>query len=208
MEKAEVVVKQKEPTDWVNSMVAVLKPNKLRICIDPRDLNEAIRRERLLMTTIEEVVADMPQAKVFSVYDATSGYWQVKLDEPSSKLCTFNTPFGRYQFTRLPFGTKSAPEVFQNHMSELFAEEEVKVIVDDLLVWGKDDEEHDARLTQVLTRAREVNLKFNAKKFKTKQEEVPYVSHVFSKDGLKPDPEKNIPRIYPVSRKVHAKHGH
>ena len=47
------------------------------------------------MTTIEEVVADMPQAKVFSVLDATSGYWQVKLDEASSKLCTFNTSFGR-----------------------------------------------------------------------------------------------------------------
>ena len=67
--------------------------------------------------------------------------------------------------------------------------EGVKVIVDDL-IWGKDDEEHDARLKQVLTRAREVNLKFNAKKCKIKQEEVPYVGHVLSKDGLKPDPEK------------------
>ena len=95
MEKAEVVVKQKEPTDWVNSMVAVVKPSKRRICIDPRDLNESIRREHFPMTTIEEVVADMPQAKVFSVLDATSGYWQVKLDEASSKLFTFNTSFGR-----------------------------------------------------------------------------------------------------------------
>ena len=64
------------------------------------------------------------------------------------------------------------------------------MIVDDLLVWGKDDEEHDARLEQVLRRAREVNLKFNAKKCKIKQEEVPYVGHVLSKDGLKADPEK------------------
>ena len=102
------------------------------------------------MTTIEEVVADMPQAKVFSVLDATSGYWQVKLGEASSKLCTFNTPFGRYRFTRLPFGILSAPEVFQNHTSKLFADMEgVKVIVDDLLIWGKDDEEHDTRLKQV-----------------------------------------------------------
>ena len=101
------------------------------------------------MTTIEEVVADMPQAKVFSVLDATSGYWQVKLDEASSKLGTFNTPFGRYRFTRY-FGILSAPEVFQNHTSKLFADMEgVKVIVDDLLIWGKDDEEHDTRLKQV-----------------------------------------------------------
>ena len=165
MEKAGVIVRQTGPTDWVNSMVAVVKPNKIRICIDPRDLNAAIRREHFPMTTIEEVVASMPQAKVFSVLDATSGYWQVKLDEESSKLCTFNTPFGRYRFTRLPFGIKSAPEVFQNCMSELFADVDgVKVIVDDLLIWGKDDDEHDARLKQVLDRARKVNLKFNAKK--------------------------------------------
>ena len=136
-------------------MVAVVKPNKLHICIDPRDLNESIGREHLPMTTIEEVVADMPKAEVFSVRDTTSGYWQVKSDEASSKLCTFNTPIGRYRFTRLPFGIKSAPDVFENHMSELFADMEgVKVIVDDLLIWGKDDEEHDAGLKQVLTRAR------------------------------------------------------
>ena len=77
MEKAEVVVKQKQPTDWVNSMVAVVKPNTLRMCIGPRDLNGAIRREHFPMTTLEAVVADMPQAKMFSVLDATSGYWQV-----------------------------------------------------------------------------------------------------------------------------------
>ena len=106
MEKAKVVVKQEEPTDWVNSMVAVIKPKKLRICIDPSDLNEVIRREHFPLTTTEEIVADMTQAKVISILDANSGYWQVKLDEASSKLCTFNTSFG----------IKSAPEVFQNHI--------------------------------------------------------------------------------------------
>ena len=144
-------------------MVAVVKPNKIRICIEPRDFNEAIRREHFPITTIEE----------------------------SSKLCAFNSPFGRYRFTRLPFGIKSAPEVFQNCMYDLFADlEGVKVMVDDLLIWGKDDAEHDVRLKQVLDRAREVNLKFNAKKCQIKQEEVPYVGHVLSKEGLKPDPEK------------------
>ena len=71
------------------------------------------------MKTIEEVVAGMPEAKVFSVLDVTSGYWQMKLNEESSKLCTFNTLFGRYRFTRLPFGIKSAPEVFQKKMSQV-----------------------------------------------------------------------------------------
>jgi len=60
----------------------------------------------------------------------------------------------------------------------------------DTLIWGKDDDEHDARLKQVLDRAREVTLKFNAKKCRIRQGEVPYVGHVLSKDSLKPDPEK------------------
>ena len=64
-------------------------------------------------------------------------------------------------------------------------------MVDDLLIWGKDDDEHDARVKQVLNSARGVNLKFNAKKCRIRQEEVPYVGHVLSKECLKPDPEKN-----------------
>ena len=76
-------------------------------------------------------------------------------------------------------------------MSKLFEDAEgVKAIVDDLLIWGENDDEHDARLKQVLNRAPEVNLKFNAKKCRIRQEEVPYVGHVPSKEGLKPDPEK------------------
>ena len=65
------------------------------------------------MKTIEKVVQNMPGAKVFSKRDATSGYWQLKLDEESSKLCTFNTPFRRYRFLRVPFGSVSASEICQ-----------------------------------------------------------------------------------------------
>jgi hypothetical protein len=99
MEKEGVIAKQTEPTDWVNSMVVVETTNKLRICIDPRDLNQAIKREHYPMKTIKEVVQKMPDAKVFTKLDAPSGYWQLKLDEESSKLCTFNTPYGRYRFS-------------------------------------------------------------------------------------------------------------
>ena len=105
-------------------MVRIVKPSKIRICIDPRDLNEAIKREHYPMKTIEEVVAEIPGAKVFSTLDAKSGFWQIKLNEASSKLCTFNSPFGRYRFTRLPFGIKSAPEVFQKSMSTIFEDVE------------------------------------------------------------------------------------
>ena len=225
MEKAGVIVRQTEPTEWVSSMVTVIKPSKIRICIDPRDLNQAIKREHYPMKTIEEVVAEIPGAKVFSTLDAKSGFWQIKLDEASSKLCTFNSPFGRYRFTRLPFGIKSAPEVFQKSMSNLFEDiEGAKPIVDDILVWGRDVKEHDVRLRQVLDRSREANLKLNPEKCHIRQEAVPYIGHVLTKDGLIADPEKNpcgagnettteckgtenISRIHAVLGQIHAKYG-
>ena len=92
------------------------------------------------MRTIEEVVTRMPNAKVFSVLDANSGFWQIQLDHESSRLCTFNTPFGRCMFKRLPFGISSTQDVFQATCTlfEMFEDiEGVEVIVDDLLIWGE-----------------------------------------------------------------------
>jgi hypothetical protein len=103
------------------------------------------------MQTVEEVVSRMPNAKVFSVLDANHGFWQVKLANESSNLVTFNTPFGRYSYKRLPFGIASAPEVFQSIMSNMFSDiEGVEVIVDDLVVWGEDVTKHDERLCMIL----------------------------------------------------------
>ncbi|XP_033756200.1 uncharacterized protein K02A2.6-like [Pecten maximus] len=152
MESEGIVIKQTEPTPWVNSMVSVAKPNgKVRLCIDPRDLNVAIQREHFPMKTIEDVLAELPDAMVFSKLDATSGFWQLRLDAESTKLCTFNSPFGRYSFTRLPFGIKSAPEVYQRTVSEMISGlEGCEAIVDDILIWGTDMKEHDERLRKVL----------------------------------------------------------
>ena len=102
------------PTEWLNSLVLVEKPNgKLKICLDPRPLNKAIQREHQQLPTAEEILSEMSGAKYFSKLDASSGYWQIPLDEASSDLTAFSTPFGRYKYTRLPFGLHSASEVFQ-----------------------------------------------------------------------------------------------
>ena len=78
MERLGVIERAQEPTDWVNSMVTVVKPNgKLQICIDPHDLYQAIKHEFYPMTTIEEIAARMPNAKLFSKLDASSVFWQV-----------------------------------------------------------------------------------------------------------------------------------
>ena len=141
MEENKILAPVSEATDWVSSMVTVVKPNKLRICIDPKDLNRAIKRPHYPLPTIEEVATKLSKAKVFSVLDAKSGFWQVPLDEASSKLTTFNTPFGRFRWLRMPFGISSAPEEFQKRMNDTFGDiKGTAVIADDLLVYGEGDD--------------------------------------------------------------------
>ena len=132
----------------------VEKPNgKLRICLDPRPLNKAIKREHFKLPTTEEILSKMSNACYFSKLDASSGYWQVKLDEASSNMLAFSTPFGRYKFKRLPFGIHSASEVFQIKIAEIIEGIDLaENSQDDIIVWGRSKEEHDEVLKEVLQR--------------------------------------------------------
>ena len=119
MEKEGHLTKVMQPTDWMNSMVVSRRGEKIRICLDPADLNKAVKREHYPIPTVEEIVAKIPDATVFTVLDAKSGYLQVKLDYESSLLTTMNTPIGKYRWLKLPFGIKSAPEMYQRAMDEM-----------------------------------------------------------------------------------------
>ncbi|KAK3084719.1 hypothetical protein FSP39_017965 [Pinctada imbricata] len=191
MENLGVITKQDEPTDWVHSMVIARKPGKIRICIDPKDLNAAIKREHYHLVTVEEIAERLPNSTVFSKFDASSGFWHIELDDESSKLLTFNTPFGRYRYLRLPFGITSASEVFSKRLQDLMKDlPGVECLVDDILVHGATNHEHDENVTRMLERCREINLKLNRNKIELRVPEVRYVGHVISKDGLKVDNEK------------------
>jgi hypothetical protein len=193
MEKQGVIRKVDRPTDWVNSIAIVEKPGtgRLRICLDPKHLNGAIRREHFQLPTVEEIASRVSGEKVFSKLDARHGYWQIPLDEPSQLLTTFSTPFGRYCFTRMPFGIKSAQEVFQKRISQHLDDlEGVATEIDDILIWGSDEQEHDARLEATLQRCEEINLTLNVDKCKFNVNEVSYCGHNFTKDGVKPDESK------------------
>ena len=192
MENDGVIIRQNEATEWVNSMVTVIKSDgSVRICLDPRDLNKAILREHYPMKTIEEIVPKMQNAKVFSKLDAIKGFWQMKIDEKSQKLCTFNTPFGRYSFKRLPFGIKSAPEVYQRTISEMVENiDGCEAIVDDICIWGENLKQHDERLRKVLDKCREYDLRLNFDKCEFRKDSITYVGHQLTSEGVKPDPEK------------------
>lgn len=140
LHSAKVIQPVSKPTPWMSSMLAVPKKNgKLRICLDPKDLNKAILREKNI-PTIEDIASCLHGAKVFSVLDAKNGFWHVKLDENSSYLTTFHTPFGRYRWCGMPFGVSSAPEVFQRRMHELIEGlSGTEVVADDFIVAGFGD---------------------------------------------------------------------
>ena len=192
MEKLNVISKVDEPTKWVNSMLVVPKPNgAVRIFLDPRDLYKAINGEHYKMITLEEVTSQLSAAQYFTVLDATSTNWAMPLSRESSILTTFQTPYRRYRYLRMPFGICSAQEVFQKKMDRIFEGlPGVHIIVDDILVAGSTVEEHDGRLRATLATARKNGIKFNPKKIQRCSTEVKFVGEMLTKDGLKLDPEK------------------
>ena len=149
MEAEGIIEKVTRPTEWCAAMVPVLKPNKreVRICADLRKLNKAVRREKYVMPTVDEILSRLVGSKVFTSLDAASGFYQIPLHEESKMLTTFITPFGRYAFRGLPFGITSAPEIFQRKMAETLAGlEGTEIFMDDVLIHAETEELHNQRL--------------------------------------------------------------
>jgi len=194
----QVVVPIHEPTDWVSSLAVATKKNgDIRVCIDPRPLNKALRREHYQLTTLDDVLPELSKARIISTMDLKAGYWHAKLDEPSSRLTTFSTPFGRYRWLRLPFGLNVSSEIFAKRLQDCIHDlNGVICVADDLMIYGvgtTDDDaisDHDAKLVKLLQRCREMGIRLNAKKIKLRQTSVPFLGHVITQDGIKPDPAK------------------
>ena len=187
-----------QPTDWVSQLVICTKKSgDLRLCIDPRPLNRALKREHHPLPIIEDILPDLQGAKVFSKADLASGYWHVELDEASSLLTTFQTPHGRYKSNRLPFGIKNASEIFEKRLQQaLLGLGGTIVIRDDITIIGKGASieeakvDHDSNLRAFLQRCQEKGISLNQKKCEWRKSEVTLMGHVISADGLKADPDK------------------
>ena len=192
LQEADIIQQVTKPTDWCCGMVPVLKKSgEVRICVDLKRLNAAVKRERYTLPTLDDVTSKLSGASVFTCLDAASGFYQIPLHEDSQELTTFMTPFGRYCFKRLPFGITSAPEIFMRKMVQMLEGlDGVFCYMDDILIFGKDQANHDANLEKTLKRLKEAGLKLNQQKCKYRQSEVAFLGHIFSKDGVRPDPSK------------------
>ena len=142
-----------EHTEWVNSFVIVEKkvimdssnshsPNhsqtkKIRLCLDPRDLNEALEREPHYSRSVDELIAKFNGAKLFTIVDMDKGYWQVVLDPESRKYMIMALDIGRFQWKHMPMGTAVASDIFQRKLDSVYMGlPGVTAIADDMVVYG------------------------------------------------------------------------
>ena len=203
--KIDVLEKVTEPTEWVNSFVIVEKvidssnahsPNhvikkSIRLCIDPKDLNEALEREPYYSRSIDELISMFAGAKVFTIVDLDKGYWQVVLHPESRNVTCMAFDIGRYQFKRLPMGSKVASDIFQRMLDSVYIGlPGVTGIADDMVIFGRNEEEHDRNLILFLETTRKNGLVLNKKKLQFKKEEVSFFGHRWNSTGISPDPKK------------------
>lgn len=181
-----------EPTPAVSPMHVVNKgKGKLRVCMDPTELNKNIKRRHYPLQTVEEITARVKGSKFFTKLDCEKGFWQIKVTERTSKFLAFATPWGRYKYLRLPFGISSAPEVFSEIMNKtLEGINNCEIAMDDIFLHAETEKELNKITKVVMKRIEKAGFTLNSAKCEFNQKRVKFLGHVFTEQGCEPDDEK------------------
>ena len=177
-----VITPVQQPTDWVSNLVVTMqKSGDLRVCLDPQELNKALKREHFQLPTLDDILPNLSNAKLFSTVDIRSAYWHVLLDEESSLLTTFSTPYGKYRWVRMPFGCNVSSEIFQKKLFQcLYGFTRIHCVADDIMITGRGETEkdalidHDNNLIALMKRCRDVGIRLNPDKMILRQNHVPF----------------------------------
>lgn len=166
---------------------------ELRLCVDYRQLNSKTRRDAYPLPRIDESLDALSGARWFSTLDLASGYNQVPVAEADKSKTAFCTPFGLFEFNRMPFGLCNAPGTFQRLMERIFGDQRYQsdlLYLDDVIVFSATVDEHLKRLEEVFARLEKQNLKVKLSKCQFFQSQVSYLGHVVSAEGVATDPLK------------------
>ena len=188
----EIITEQVEPTPWVSSVTFPMKPNgEVRVCLDPSNLNKAIIREHHKPMTVEEIAHELARATVYTKADALKAFLQIHLTHEASLLMTFNSHRGCLCFLRMPFGAKMSQDVFQMRMDAILEQcPGVIGIHDDMVIYGVDQEDHNANLINLLNVCQKEGLVLKSKKLELQRERVTFFGAEYSAQGMHPDPKK------------------
>jgi len=169
------------------------KDGTLRVCIDYRELNKITIKNKYPLPRIDDLSYQLQGAGVFSKIDLRSGYHQLRIKPEDTPKTAFRTRYGHYEFTVMPFGLTNAPTAFIDLMNRVFRpflDKFIVVFIDDILIYSRNNEEHAQHLRLVLKTLREHKLYAKLKKCEFWLEQVVFLGHVVSKEGIKVDPQK------------------
>ncbi|MGH3055287.1 MAG: reverse transcriptase family protein, partial [Gaiellaceae bacterium] len=181
------------------------KDGSMRMVVDYRQLNKLTVKNRYPLPRIDDLFDRLHGAQFFSSLDLMSGYHQIRLHESDVPKTAFRTPAGLYEFLVMPFGLTNAPATFQTEMNKLLGHLPfVAVYLDDILIHSKSEQEHEEHLHQVLEILREAQLIVKFKKCSFYKQELPFLGHIISAEGVKVDPAKTkVVDEWPAPQNTH-----
>lgn len=179
---------------WSSPIVLVKKPDgSTRFCVDYRKLNAVTVKDSHPIPLINDTLDALSGSKIYTKLDLKAGYWSISMDEKSKEKTAFCSFMGLYQFKRLAFGLVTAPSSFQRYVTHVLSDLLWKfclVYIDDIIIWSTDEKEHVKHVEQVLERLDKHNLRLNTEKCEFSTDEVTYLGHIVSYEGIKPDSNK------------------
>ncbi|UYV61748.1 K02A2.6-like [Cordylochernes scorpioides] len=192
MVKQGMITKIYHETEWSHPMVVVKKKSgQIRICLDPRKLNQALVRRHFQTPAPSELLYQIPKADYYTVLDVKSAYWHVPVANECRDLLVMATPFGKFRYNRLPFGLNISAQIFVEMITNIFKNSFWNVTyVVDLLIYADSIEEHNKKLKGILEISRRNNIKFDLTKAQICKKEVSFLGHMISKNGIDPEPNK------------------
>ena len=192
-EMLEAGVIEESKSEWASPIVLVRKKDKtLRLCVDYRRLNTVSEFEAYPMPRIEDLLDSLGKARFLTTLDLAKGYWQVPVQESARDKTAFITPFGLFQFTRMPFGLSGAPATFQRLMDRVLRGHEnyAAAYLDDLVIHSETWEDHLEHISAVLMALREAGLTAKLRKCQFAKAECVYLGHRVGQGKIVPEQSK------------------
>nr|GFA29206.1 putative reverse transcriptase domain-containing protein [Tanacetum cinerariifolium] len=180
---------------WGAPMLFVKKKDgALRMCIDYRELNKLTIKNRYPLPRIDDLFDQLQGACCFSKIDLRSGYHQLRVRDEDIPKTAFRTRYGNFEFTVMPFGLTNAPAIFMDLMNRVckpYLDKFVIMLIDDILIYSKSEEEHEVHLNTILDLLKKEKLYAKFSKCEFWLKEVHFLGHVVNRDGIHVDPSKN-----------------